>query len=600
MLEKFLIKKNYISNLLWLTRDSLFRYKWRVLLIVLAGIIGMAIQALTFLTFVLFIESLDSGSSEFVLGSITFHISQTGLFDLLISISGFMLTLLVVSELSIFFSQKCALDSSRTYSDFCSNRVLRRIGSNAVYNWTKDKDGLSSAKVFLRGGMKDARLCGIAYRKILASVVPSLTFIVAFAILLFMNITLTSLLFLSLIFYLFIQIAVSKKATGFSVLSERRMPKARSLYSSWVSYFKNYSISEFYNVGDLNRLYSSGPIKLSSDAYISRIKIISYSRVITGVFSSFLFVILFLIILLDSYEDGIDWKVILLYLVALRFCLVNLKTVFVQITSINRVYYGVSRYIRLIKSFDYPKRQQREGKTSDDCILKLENPVLSSSENKLTVNRGECVALVSTVDISRYTIGVLIKSIQGVLNDEYSFGKFISFVRLQSDAPQIPFKELMDIASRPAFQANVHVNALRLFLCSFDCKNAKLLLPNNEWKKLSLELKFIISFFNAIKSDPLYLVFYAKELVGVEELFKVLVATQSEAVCLIVHEYGSDLLGKVNEILVVALDDTIVFGMGSLRWYESVSEEIKKHLNIVISEDMKTDVIDDSDEEFQD
>lgn len=590
----FQLVRNYVKDLSWIVFDVFKNYYTKIPIVLISGFIGVSLLAVTFLCFLFFIRKLAGGEIigiplPFSTGELVIdHVSITG-----ISMVGFgMFLLLILSETAVYYSRKKTLDLSKYYAEFCSRRIVELIGGPMITLGETKKDIYPDKLELLRAGTKYARICGIALRKIVDSIVPIITFLVSLGVMLYYNALLSASIIIILLIYVVFQAHVSRQGSKSTTKSEQKSPLARKTYSALIDYFLVENPDDRSADNRINDSFRKGAIAESNQAYINRLAVIPFSRLVTGFFSALIISVLIIGIVLSNAEQ-IDWNEIFTYLIPMRFMLVNLKLVFVNLTVINRAYTNLKKYIYLVNLLK-PVPDSVLNPLSDYPVKK-QNSVLPVSINQIRIGKGLVYSIVSDLSRSRFNILWFYKILSGKQDKPVSLNfDNIQFVSSRSCPKGQTVQELFTKYKNHQLQIGNDNNLTDHLASSLPFEINSRLTPQL-WNSMTKSDKYIMSLMSAMISESEVLVLDSNDFAGDTSTLKSIMCSQTSKVVYIFHQSDNGFVGQLNEALLFVINDYALLGVGDRQWYETVRENINvnsKETNSAISPDDDLDLED--------
>ena len=115
----------YSSTMRWLLKDSAWRYRKSVILILGAGSLSIAVQVAALGQVVLYASSLEGERQVRILGM---EFAPRSSLELLVLLGFGVLILLSIAALLQYYSRSETLAVARHYQDLCSKRIVGLLG----------------------------------------------------------------------------------------------------------------------------------------------------------------------------------------------------------------------------------------------------------------------------------------------------------------------------------------------------------------------------------------------------------------------------------------------------------------------------------------
>jgi ABC-type multidrug transport system fused ATPase/permease subunit len=587
---------SYVRILIGFLSDSISRYKAKSLLIVIASAIGLLSQILAFAIIFYYVNHVASGELiriYLLIAELTFDPrSSLGLLTL---VSGTVLLLLVIFALLVFYSRSLSIKISRLYNEHCVDNILAITGGPNIPFYSLDQIELSNDKFFHRLLISDARVCARVLRLVLTLIFPVLTLIVCFFILFYLDTFLTCIIFFALLVYLFLQGNISKQASNFSSVFEIHTPAASKRITNIFNNANRRQLGFSANIKTQEEIFNFGPIKKQLDAYEARQRYVEYSRLVSGIFLALILGLITLMMGERILASKSGWGELVIFVVALRAAMMNLQPVFNKITSINRFYPQLRRYINFIHGnrahcFNSSNNNEIDNAHVDGTSI------LYSSESFPDMDMSSRTGIVYPYEINKISAYYLLNLISEVLLKKYYLtagdAALITSNQLISDVFNKHLIKLFRIGE---------INSLRfpqLLLKEIDDFAVEGNKENINFSSFSDQSKFLISAITAVISDKKILLLDSSGLEKLSSLNKEFIFhLLHERMLLIVYKDIQDGFLKWGEQNIILVAHKKIIGMGSLKWMQENRQEIdaallkinqkpnRKASNVVIDDD---------------
>ena len=433
--------RKYIFVIHWLIKDSIIRYQKKILVIIASSFAGLVLQIQAIAVALLYSRAIERGGNFSIL-FLDFSDVRNSATALFVCATGVLASLLVSSWL-VFFSRTRVLLLWREYEIYCSTRAI------VLLSKTKSKIDIENLDPTDQGSLirlvrTDAKYSGRALEIIINSIIPLFTVIISLATLFVVDFILTCVVALAVLISTFFLFQSNRLASDSSRSLENYASPSLRVYSQIIQWIHT-STHQFPRDAAWIRkkIFSSGDIKRSLDAFHGRLIALAKSELIGSInFSVVIFIIILILgggILLGSQ----NWDGLLIYLVALRYCLANVKLISSRITAINLFYPHIKRYYRFISaiqpSLDYSKPCHNLPTLSSPHLT------LTNSLKSWTLEEGNRIALIGLGSINRY----LLDNLSNVIFKEpdHKLADSIRFVTKQMYC--LPFISLRDSLGFP-------------------------------------------------------------------------------------------------------------------------------------------------------
>ena len=320
-----------------------------------------------------------------------------------------VLPLLLLSAWLIYFSKTKTIALMRKYEEFCAKRIFSLFGSS-IKVWKPPEQSFNNDRTIFRLVRIDSRNNSRALGIILAIAVPTIILLVSICTLFYTNIFLTCLM---LVFGIasFFQYKINIVGVRNSTRMENYVRDYGIEYNQIIQRQKNLSNPLPENEAWFeNGLFASDRIKRYRDAYAGRLKVLETSHFVSNILFAIAIFMLLLIMGTRIIFKADNWSSLVIYLIALRYVLVNLRQLSRQITNINRFYPQIKRYFLFLKHTE----TSRENRTLDTVSYTIQ--AASSTENSLKtwqLSKGSRLGLVSAVKLNRYSLEFIFDCLLG-------------------------------------------------------------------------------------------------------------------------------------------------------------------------------------------
>lgn len=568
------ILTSYVTFILWFLYDSLWRRKCGTFTTIAAGIMGVVFQFSVFGLVVIYARHFSSGER---INLAEYAIDPRTSMELLVGGSLAVAILLLLSASCIYYSRRTILCMGREHEEFCAKRVLWILATHGVMV-SATQDGYGGDSYLLRLVKTDSRLAGRVLKLLLSLIIPSVTLTISIIALFYLDSLLTFIIVALGTVLFFYQYRVSRLAAQHSMRFEKLGSATGAEYRALIQHSKHRAQA---GTGTelIERLFRHGPVKKQLDAYEGRLRTVEKSRLVSGLFMGIVVGLIILIMGRSIIQEGAGWERLLVYVVALRFAMVNLQNVFSTITAINRFYPQLRRYYLFVRSFD-----EKEGvyePLQNEYILKLdpnaETEHIEDTQQQFKIRQGTRLALVTPTELHRFTLAGLINNLfRHNMQTSLSVINASRYAGIKHSCSQSSLREALGLSSHATW------SDLRVYFPDEHYwKRARQQLPSNldkrvsskQWEKTEPKLKFTLGLISARNGKAGWIFMQAKglQLLGPEAaLFYLTMFNDS----IIVIVYNNDFIdvGLAGEQTVAVSDGKRLLGLGSPEWFENVRD----------------------------
>jgi hypothetical protein len=585
------VKKKYIEGFYqklyqywpvfkWMIFDSVWRFKGVATLILVAGFLGVTFQVAAIGQVIRYAKVLESGEIVRFLG---YEFEPRTSWGLLLMLGGGILFSLLISAWLIYYSRTNTLKLCRRYEEFCTKRILVICGSELKF-WMEPEGTYGDERDFLKLSRTDARYCGLALRMILNAIIPAITFVVAFAALLYINLLLTLLIMVLVLIssgFLYKVNIVGARSTS---MMEENSGKTAQEYNRIIQQQKGISAPIQDSEAIFRNLFSSKTVKQYLNAFEGRFKAIENSQFVSNILIAVSTFVIFVILGSRIIFEGEGWGRLIVYLVALRYGLTNLKQCSRSITSTNRSYYQVRRYFYFLNNAENISKVK--GTLPSKYTIKVGPEPLKGSLESWDISQGGRIGLMSLVKLNRYTLAGLTEGLLGhsskAANDALSSMCFVTsrYEMLLGRSLRTSLGLPLDL-DWEEFCKEMEVIGLQGRIKELFNSLDEPVTPE-EWVGIGLNIKFALAMFAALKSDCQWIILEEEGLKSFSDTArKYLLSCLSGRITVIVYNGDMQDVGMYNEDVVSLIDGTNSIAMGSPLWIKenwTKLEDVLKNL----------------------
>lgn len=567
----------YCLVLKWLVGDSIWRFRKESFLILFTNFIGISFQVWTIGLAIYYARAMQSGKTIKLL-HYEFNARTSNLLLILCGLS--ILFSLLIAAWSIYFSKSKGLKLRRRYEEFCAKRIFLLFGSGFKIGTPVEQD-FSDDKVIVRLARRDSRFCSRALWMILDTIIPLATFIVAIATLLYINSLLTLLNFTLMGISAFFLYKVSVYAARNSASFEKFAKKTSKEYLRIIQHQKAWVVSASENEQWLEKnFFSSGPIKKFHDAYEGRLKSLEYSHLISNIVLATAIFLILLILGKSIISEGKGWGELIVYLIALRFMLTNMRQVNRKATGINRLYPQIRRYFQFLNATIITP-MPGIAPPANYTINTPAPPAIEGSLESWELKKGSRISLLSPIALNRYTLGFLTGCMLGH-SAEKTKNALESMWFVTADYEFLPKRSLRESLrySKKYTTDNLQKDLEKISLWEKYIEqlpdNLDASLPPDIWRRIDPDLKFSLTLINALQSNCNWIMIEEKGLRTLSDKARNYFLDQcSDKIITIVFYKDHTAVGNYREDIIAAIARGEIIGLGSIDWFKTNQTAIK-------------------------
>ena len=600
-LDKFLGTLSRYSTILKIIAvDSIWRFKKESFLILITNFFGVFFQVWTIGLAIYYAHALEKGNNIKMLGYEFQTRNSIGL--LFVCGMGALLSLLLSAWL-IYFSRMRGLTLRRRYEEFCSKRVFALFGSNLKI-WAPPDKSFSDSNIILRIARTDSRNIGRVLWMLLDTIIPVITLLVSVGVLFYTNAPLTFLMLVIFGISSIFQYKISVMGAKNSSLREKYARGASLEYQQIILRLKGTSIPLPEDESWFKENIFSGKIKQFLDAQIGRLKVVENSQLVSNILFAITIFVILLALGAGIILKGEGWGNLIVYLVALRFGLVNMKQSSKKITGINRFYPQIKRYFQFLENTITPPEADEKQPVS--YLMTADTNPIKGSIASDNLCKGSRIGLVSTVELNRYTLAFIVGCMLG--HSQQAVKSALSsmwFVTSKYGYLPGALRESLGLSPEYSWQ-DLHREMENAGLWN----RVEEQLPHDldkpispdVWSRLDSVLKCALAMLNVINSNHKWVMIEEGVLqLFSETTFNFFMNRLSDRIMVIVFNKDTKTLGKYKEDIIAVMGSDNIIGLGSIGWFIENQHKIKDISAKTFNRDLRKVGADtDSDDEFDD
>ena len=400
--------QRYAHLLRWIAVDSLWRYRGTSFLFLTAGMGGLVFQVAALGVAVIYAQMLEHGWVVTLLGR---QVEARSSVVLLAVCGTGVLVALLLSAYLTYVSGVQSIRLRRRYQVFCSLRALRLLASGFPVWPPPDKRQANLGEIMklVRG---DAAFYGRVAQMFIQAVVPAVTSILAVGALLYLEWLSTLAVLLATLVSTVFHYRASVTAVEGSRLMEQYAPQASRAYREQVNALRGSTVvsDAEHETGD-ETFFQSGGVRAFLDARDRRMRALESSKLVSNACFAIIVFIVLLGLGMSIIVEGRGWGRLIVYLLALRYGLVGLRSLATTITSINRFYPQLRRYRDFVEMS--ATRSGVRPEPLEAYQVRATADALGGSEESATFTAGSRVLLICPTELDRYTAGFILDSLIG-------------------------------------------------------------------------------------------------------------------------------------------------------------------------------------------
>jgi hypothetical protein len=328
----------------WFWRDAYRRFKFKASAILLYNVlsIGFLLGALGSVFF--YIRALEKGEPIYFLG---YTVLPRESVELLIFVSIAAFFLFMLSFGVRFVGRLQALALGRSYEEFCSKRAIVLLANHGGH-----PDAAPWVEKAGQAFQGDPRYCGRVARIAVSIVLPVMTFLGTFVLLVVLDAAMTLVILALMLVALPVLYAINLKGARHSVAMEKLATPAGQAKRGLVSIpAKRGGLLEP-DSPEVEDAFARGPIARYSYAYVGRLRARDNSEFLTNSLMALGLTVILTIKGVELLYSGEGWSELVAYIMAVRFNLQSMTQASKILTGINRFYPQVARHHRFVHTLE--------------------------------------------------------------------------------------------------------------------------------------------------------------------------------------------------------------------------------------------------------
>ncbi len=432
----------YIIVIRWFLMDSIWPVKFRASMLICLGFLGVTFQVGAVSLIVMYANKLAKGGEVSVA---SFHfLPRESLLLLIIASIGFLCAS-VISSWMIYWSNRWIFDLALDYEKRCIKRVFRAVAvcQGVIPTIMIEHESPEQSMMKLVGG--DAKVITRVIRIILSAVVPFITMCFAILTIFITNFSLSLviafLVLLSMVFYFKVSLESLSDSKTMEATNQPANKKKRTL-------LKSLSGSSFREEQDLDSmidpLLADDLVKDNMASFRGRLMAGDKAKVVSDHLTAVSVTVIVVALGYQNFNSsGANWGGVIIYLIALRYCMANFQKVAAAVTAVNRFFNTIQR------GYDYLHKielSERPVKKIDIIKARCIDKMIDESADEMELLPGQKIGVFSPITLSKVGLQDLYASI--FVGDEAEILGLVKdtwIITNDFDLPSIPLESYVDI-----------------------------------------------------------------------------------------------------------------------------------------------------------
>jgi hypothetical protein len=287
--------------------------------------------------------------------------------------------------------------------------------------------------------------------------------------------------------------------------------------------------------------------------------------------------------------------------VALRFAMANLQKVFGQITAVNRFYPQVSRYFLFMQHYNVIPEEKSSPPL--EYTLHTDSDCVKGSDRSIVLTADAWLALVSPLELSRYTVGIMLSGLFGTAPSTLQ-SAFCSmrFASSKHSCPNCSVRQLIGLQDgdtlTDGYKSKLPERLIKKFIEQFP-EGLDQTIDPELWERVDPELKLVSSILSFLSTNCHLLLVEEKGFRSLDlETQRFLRHSLHGKFVVIVFKGRISGVGGYGEQHVAIHDGNALIGLGSPQWFASIKNEVRDRL--WLNEGKGSTQTDNDDDDFDD
>ncbi|MGH9338758.1 MAG: hypothetical protein ACRD1R_04020, partial [Acidobacteriota bacterium] len=386
--------QRYIKVARWLFHDSLMRFRRDTIQVVVLRSLSVAGQLASVVILMHSIRTLETGERFQVLD----WTIEARSVEALSAVLGVLCTALLIMVFGDFLARQKAVTLMCEYETFCLKRLIARTSRLPHPATPQANDYVTGITSVFARLQKDARYAGLVLRQCLLSIAPLLQVLIYGLALWYLEPKVFAMIILLVaigVWFLYKQSLYGAKC---SLAIERLIRPAGAERLRMMKMVRAAPLPLELEDERIKRFFDGGAFKALNDAIYGRLRVILQTDLTAKLLTVFGVASGVTVLGIRAIEENSGWGLIIVYVLVLRACFDSGRAVTVAITSMNRYYPQVSRYVAFI---DASEAAFDKFELVAPQAIWLRVPCLDGSMEHLLIPQGIPLGLITPSPIGR-------------------------------------------------------------------------------------------------------------------------------------------------------------------------------------------------------
>jgi hypothetical protein len=409
------LRYRQVANLILV--DSVWRFRWAVIRFMFVSGISLAFMAGALGLLLEYGRLLESNDSIELIG-ITLEPGTSYAVLIIVMCCGGILFL--CSSFMQLYAEKGFNDLGRQYGVFCAERVVSKLSSFLHTQYAfKEQPELEDIRKLTVGG---SQICARVLVGILGTMPALLGFFVYSIFLVYLDITITLIIFLVMFLSSFFFYILSVQAAALMRNRTNRKLMLANDYSTLIEYIKYATSPVERGHPTVDKAIKNGGFNNYFTEFFKARGVASYSAHVSTVTQAIVIIIIGMVKGGDIISSGTGYGDLAIYLVSGRLAMSSFLAVTRSLVMINRFYPTITHYFQTIAKFEESASFTSIANYTAGSPLTLTSHSFNHSETDSAqdLSPGSCIALISSKAIDRFDLPAILSRLHYETNDEHN------------------------------------------------------------------------------------------------------------------------------------------------------------------------------------
>jgi hypothetical protein len=330
--------------------------------------------------------------------------------------------------------------------------------------------------------------------------------------------------------------------------------------------------------------YKKGEISKNIEGYRGRFQTIEEAKFINDIVMAIMLSIVVIILGGSAIIDNAHWGRLIVYLIALRYCLNHLKTTIITLTSINRFYPQFSRYFNFLDAVDGSSKEEKAVVRSYE--IELRSSPLRECPSSVVIEDGDVLALGGPFEFDFYDLPTYLKCLlghrKGLVEEVLRSTNVVSETNGYLNG--LSLRELLRLPERyglDTLRRDLRDNGISEAMISRLPEDLNRPISRKKWDDIDGEIRCFLGILGAIQSSEQWIVIHEKVLVKLSRKTRDhLFGKLAEKITMVLFDGELENVGSYGERAVAIVDGKNLIGLGDVTWYEAQKNDIQKIMDL--------------------